>query len=279
MHRSENFTSRVALRTTPIRSPRRFPTAGRTRVEPPSRRNGLRREATATAARSYARHGGCISQKVNALRLAERTVPWSLRRHSILDHGAEDFFGIASFGHTALFMVTDPDAPVSIALQEKRVAAASRRRGLASQGSLPLQGGTGSGRRGSAKSEGPSPPRGATPGGARGGPTRAEARRTHPTTHRTREGTHGATKTGPRSPLRSTTSVSTAAIFVYTSRAGITAGGTRLVLESILIARFVWHPLQTRQTDSEYPAAMSRRCLVAPLGLGKLRACCQPWLW
>jgi len=59
---------------------------------------------------------------------SQRDCPWSMLRHSILDHGANSF-RVASFGHTALFMVTDPDAPFRSHCMT-RVVALRRRSGL-----------------------------------------------------------------------------------------------------------------------------------------------------
>jgi len=59
---------------------------------------------------------------------SQRDCPWSMLRHSVLDHGANSF-RVASFGHTALFMVTDPDAPFRSHCMT-RVVALRRRSGL-----------------------------------------------------------------------------------------------------------------------------------------------------
>jgi len=80
------------------------------------------------------------------------------------------------------------------------------------------------------------------------------------------------------SPPHPTTSVSTAAIFVYTSGAGITAGaGTRLILQWVIIAGFEWHPLLNKAHPVDGPCCHSSslpRHAVSPLG--NLRACCRP---
>ena len=80
----------------------------------------------------------------------------------------------------------------------------------------------------------------------------------------------------PRDP---TTSFLTAAALIYAIGAGITAAaGTRLALRWVVAVRGLDCAHSDRGARLETRIVISRHYLPVP-GVGKLRACCLPWMW
>ena len=82
-----------------------------------------------------------------------------------------------------------------------------------------------------------------------------------------------------RPPRDPTTSFLTAAALIYAIGAGITAAaGTRLALQWVVAVRGLDCAHSDRGARLETRIVISRHYL-PELGVGKLRACCLPWMW